>query len=199
MTQIFLDVETTGLNPVRDSIIQMSGLVRKDGQDVESFNWYLKPYKEGIITPALATKLRTTQEQAESFPDQSIAFCKFCDMLTRNGIDENNKAFICGYNTKFDVDFLNALFQYNQNFRMWYLFYTPVQDVMSVAAFALARIRPFMRNFKLTTVYETVFKESFFDAHDAMSDIKATIRLWDFLNEQLLPPIEVPEEKVKKT
>lgn len=187
MTQIFLDVETTGLNLVRDSIIQMSGLVRKDGVDIETFNWYLKPYKEGVITPALATKLRVTQEQAEAFPDQSIAFKEFNELLARCGIDENNKAFLCGYNTKFDADFLSALFQYNQNFRMWYLFYTPVQDVMSVSAFALARIRPYMKNFKLTTVYEIIFKEALPNAHDAMNDITATIRLWDFLNQQLLP------------
>lgn len=187
MTHIFLDVETTGLNPVRDSIIQMSGLVRKDGTDIETFNWYLKPYKEGVITPALATKLRLTQEQAESFPDQSIAFNAFNELLTRCGVNEDNKAFLCGYNTKFDADFLNALFQHNQNFRLWYLFFTPVQDVMSVAAFALARIRPYMRNFKLTTVYETVFKESLSNAHDAMSDINATVKLWDFFNQQLLP------------
>lgn len=187
MIQLFLDVETTGTNPVRDSIIQMAGLVRKDGVELETFNWYLKPYNEGKITPALATKLRVTQEQAEAFPDQSIAFCKLNDLLARCGIDEDNKAFLCGYNTKFDSDFLNALFQFNQNFRMWYLFYTPVQDVMSVAAFALAKIRPYMKNFKLTTVYETVFKESFPNAHDAMSDIKATVRLWDFLNNNLIP------------
>lgn len=190
MVQVFLDVETTGLNPVRDSIIQMSGLVRKDGVDIETFNWYLKPYNEGVITPLLATKLRVTQEQASLFPDQVLAFTAFNDMLKRCGVNEENKAFLCGYNTKFDADFLNALYQYNQNFRMWYLFYTPVQDVMAVTAFALARIRPFMRDFKLTTVYKTVFNEDFTNAHDAMNDIKATVKLWDFLNQQLLPPEE---------
>ena len=45
---------------------------------------------------------------------------------------------------------------------------------MQKAAFHLMGRRPFMKNFKLITVYEELMGKPMVDAHDALADIRAT-------------------------
>ena len=45
MTTLFVDVETTGVSVVRDSIIQISGIFVVDGEEKERFDFKVRPYK----------------------------------------------------------------------------------------------------------------------------------------------------------
>ena len=58
---------------------------------------------------------------------------------------------------------------------------------MYVAGFALSRIRPMMPNFKLGTVYKTLFNEDLDEAHNSMADIEGTMRIYEYLCKNLLP------------
>ena len=59
MITVFLDVETTGLEPSTCSIIQLSGLIR-DGEKEETFDFRIKPYRDEIITNNASLKILLT-------------------------------------------------------------------------------------------------------------------------------------------
>ena len=48
---LFIDVETTGVNPERNGIIQVSGCVQIENELLESFDYYVRPFPQDIIEP----------------------------------------------------------------------------------------------------------------------------------------------------
>ena len=58
---------------------------------------------------------------------------------------------------------------------------------MAILPFAVKNVRQHMPNFKLSTVYRTLFNEELEGAHDSMADIVGTIRIYDTLIEKYFP------------
>lgn len=201
MNIIFCDVETTGLDRKNDSIIQIAGIIRVDGENVEEFNWNMRPYKSNKIDPDATAKTGLTQEDIEQYPDQAEVFDKFISLLDKHGIGStwNSKALFCGYNSPFDAEFVRNWFEHNGNTKYGYRFTSPDFDVMRIALLYYAGVRSEFRNFKLSTVYRYTFGESFEDSHNAMADIKATERLFDFLCEKLLLPLMLKSDTEPET
>ena len=187
MKILFVDVETTGVSVVRDSIIQISSIFTEDGIEKERFDFRIKPYKEGRLTPFLEGLLGVTNSEIEKNMEHTEVYKKvkaLIDKYTNNG---KEKIFICAYNGQFDVNFISDWFQLNGEKFFFKYFYSPVIDVMYVAGFALSRIRPMMPNFKLGTVYKTLFNEDLDEAHNSMADIEGTMRIYEYLCKNLLP------------
>ena len=189
LIQLWIDTETTGTSEQRDSIVQLSCVVRINNKEVERHKWNLKPYKVNGMDPGAAAVNGITQEMADSFPDQSIAFTEFLEMMDRLELGPDNKAYFCGYNSNFDLQMVKQWFQHNRRFDLWSKITTPHMDVMQYASlpFILKGVRSHMKNFKLSTVYETLFNEPLEGAHDSMSDIDGTIRIYDTLIEKYFP------------
>ena len=189
MIQLWIDTETTGLDTYNDSIIQLACIVRVDNKETERHVWYMKPYRKNKVDPAAARAHGISQEQAESFPDQEIAFKEFNELLQKYKLNVEDKAYFCGYNSEFDLKMVIKWFEYNGRFNFMFHIYTPDFDVMRAIGivFGLKGIRPYLPNFKLTTVYEALFKEPFPDAHDALADIDATIKIWDVYVKKYFP------------
>lgn len=180
MKFIYIDVETTGLDPKVDSILQIAGIIKDENGEVP-FNFRIKPYKNLIVDSKVTELTGITQEEADSYPDQAIAFRKFKSLIAPKLSDMNNRYFIIGYNVEFDMDFLREWFTFNNDRSYKSLFYFPPIDVMQLAAIVLVGDRPYLRNFKLTTVYEHVLGHPFANAHNAFADIYATKELFDAL------------------
>lgn len=182
---LFIDTETTGMDPKLDSIIQLSGFLRINGKEVETFNWKIRPYHINPISLE-ATKVHgISNEEAQNFPGAGVAFKEFREMLEKYNIGGKNKVFIVGYNIQFDINMLYGLFDTFGGFNLWNYAYTPGVDVMQMALIPLSRFRDKMRNFKLEYIYNFLFNESF-KAHDAMADIRSTERIFDFVNDTFL-------------
>ena len=189
MIQLWIDTETTGTNEQRDSIVQLSCIVRVNNKEVERHKWDIKPYKINGMDPGAAAVNGITQEMCEAYPDQKIAFTEFIEMCDRLELGPDNKAYFCGYNSNFDLQMVKQWFQHNRRFDLWSKIYTPDMDVMRMAIlpFAVMKVREHMPNFKLSTVYETLFNESLEGAHDSMADIVGTLRIYDALIEKYFP------------
>ena len=189
MTQLWIDTETTGLDEYNDSIIQLACIVRIDGKEVEEHNWKIKPYRKNKIDSTIFRISGITQSMADEFPDQEIAFKEFNALLDKYNLGGDNKAYFCGYNSEFDLKMVIKWYEYNGEYNFMFRIYTPDWDVMRLLGpvFAINNIRQYMPNFKLTTVYKTLFNEEFPSAHDAMADIKATIRLNDVYTAKYFP------------
>ena len=188
---IFLDTETTGLDPKTCSIFQLSGIIKKDGQE-ETFDFRLRPYHDEKIAEQAYFKTGITDIELSTYPDQKEAYDAFMNLLEKYNIGTSfsEKAFIVGYNsTDFDMPFIRAWFEYNDNNRFGYYFWYPSLDVMHLAALYLVGERTNLKNFQLTTVYKYIFKEDFEDAHNSLADVMATKKLFGFLSNKMLTPL----------
>lgn len=194
MKLCFIDTETTGLKP-EASIHQISGIIIGDGIYKE-FNIKCKPFTNSKMEPGAIGKTGITDEIIETYQSQEDGLKEFISVLDECGIGKvgngkdgwANRAQFIGYNANFDMTKVREWFEFNHKMLSAYFFY-PYIDVMTLAGFYLIGKRPFMKDFKQITVYTELFNEPFEDAHDALADVKACKRIFDFLSNKLLAPM----------
>ena len=91
-----LDVETTGLSPVFDAIIELSAVRFRDGKEVDSFSQLVDP---GFELDDFITDLTgITDAMLQGMPSIEAALPRFLDFL---GDD-----LLVGHNVNFDVNFI---------------------------------------------------------------------------------------------
>lgn len=192
MKVCYVDVETTGVDPVKNGIIQLSGIIEIVGKSDEPFNFKVLPLpKDEIDEKALAVSGVSKSDLIE--PDYTPAPLikkQFLDLL-RKHVDKFNrhdKFLFIGYNARFDSDFIRQWLSKmgDKYYGSWFWF--PPIDVMNQAAVQLADKRSEMPNFKLMTVAKTLGIEIDEEKlHDAFYDIKVTRQLY----EKLILPAEI--------
>lgn len=180
MTLLFVDTETTGIDRIKDSIIQISGIIMNETEE-ETFDFRMAPYKSNDMDAGAEEKTGYTNEMIRTWPDQAYEFTKFINILDKyiNRYDWNSRAFIVGWNVGFDTDFIRGWFNFNNNNNFGRYFYSPNLDLMSYVGFHMAQNRKELKNFKLETVYEALMNRPMEGAHNAMSDIIATKQIFD--------------------
>nr|DAK81844.1 MAG TPA: DNA polymerase III subunit alpha [Caudoviricetes sp.] len=178
MKLLFFDLETTGTNPARHGIHQISGIVEVDGVEQERFDFKVRPNpKAEVLDEALAVG-GVTREQIEAYPAMEEVYGKLVALLARyvNKFDKNDKFFLVGYNNaSFDNQFLRGFFMQNGDnyFGSW--FWSNSLDVMVLASQYLLAERQLMPNFKLSTVASHLgIKIDDGKLHDAYYDIHLT-------------------------
>ncbi len=94
---VIVDIETTGLNPLYDSIIEISALKIKNGEIAGEFSSLINPCRK---IPYFITKLTgITNEMVKKGGKKEDVLKDFCAFL---GFDP-----IVGHNIKFDLSFIN--------------------------------------------------------------------------------------------
>ena len=185
MKLVFFDLETTGVNPGKNGIHQISGQIVIDGVVKELFDFHVQPNPKAIIEDEALKVAGVTREQVMAYPPMREVYNQFVGMLAKyvNKYDKKDKFFLVGYNNAaFDNQFLRGFFLQNGDnyFGSW--FWSNTLDVMVLASAYLVTRRPDMENFKLSTVAKTlgvnVNDESL---HDAMYDIELTKAVFDIV------------------
>lgn len=178
MKLLFFDLETTGTNPARHGIHQISGMIEIDGVEQERFDFKVRPNpKAEVLDEALAVG-GVTREQIEAYPPMEEVYRDFVSMLGRyvNKFNKTDKFFLVGYNNAaFDNQFLRGFFLQNGDnyFGSW--FWSNSIDVMVLASQYLMGERHLMTNFKLSTVAAQLGVSVSEDKlHDALYDIYLT-------------------------
>lgn len=165
---VCIDVETTGLDPKNDYIIQLAA-VKIDGSTLELMDrkqYFIKPQHKYIIDPKAEATHHITKETLEnlgvslkSIAKEFLEFIDNCDYLSYNG-------------NQFDYKFL-----YKDFALAGYEF--PIEDRKFYDSYAMeCRFSP--RN--LSSVYKKYMGVDMQGAHDAASDVLATV---DIFREQL--------------
>lgn len=179
------DVETTGINPVRNDITQLSGMIEIGGKKEYEFNFRCQPLDwEAVDAQALEVtgigleELKTYPKPAQVYRDLLSVLGKYCDKF-----DRNDKFYIVGYNVRFDVDFLYNFFKKNNDkyFGSW--FNWKLIDPLPILHWMEYRGKIKLENYKLGTVCEHYGIE--IEAHDAMSDIIATRKLLSTIESEI--------------
>ena len=178
MKIIYIDTETTGLNPKTCAIIQLSGVIAVDGKQ-EEFDFHLKPHDYAEINTEIIERYGHPIQDIYKYPTQDVVYKQFQELLSKyvNKFDKIDKFYFVGYNSSFDMDFMREWFARNGDsyFGSWFWF--PSIDVMALAALFLVGKRHLLANMKLSTVYEYLFNEPLVNAHDSFADIQATRRV----------------------
>ena len=180
MKILFIDTETTGLSFQKSGLTQLSGIVRIDKKDVETFNFFIKPFKGAEINQkALEVQGRTVEDfEEEKYTSEEKAYFYFKKVLEKyvNKYDKNDKFVVAGYNVKFDVDMLQAFFKrQNDNYLFSYIDYQTLDPLPCIKLLQLCGILPELENNKLETWCKYFGIE--FEAHDSLEDICATKEL----------------------
>lgn len=163
MNLCYLDCETTGLDPAINAIVQVAGIVEIHGNVCEEFNIKMRPESWHKVEQKALDINGITHAQLASFGSQEEGRNLLKELLKPYG-----KLTLCGYNVGFDKGFVQAWL--GQSFRFFFE-YKPV-DVYSLAYLFAETFGWPVANHKLATICQHLTIP--IEAHDALSDIKAT-------------------------
>ena len=155
-----VDIETTGLSPANDSIIEIGAIMYENGEAVDSFASLLQPKVNEMgdyVSPFITNLTGITNEMLDDAPPAQQVLTEFFDFL--------GDSIIVGYNVNFDVNFLydgiyNHLGEYLTN---------DFIDIMRLAK-KLYPDMPHHRLGDMTNRFGIINKS----AHRALSDVEAT-------------------------
>lgn len=100
---IAFDVETTGLYPDTDRIVELGAVVFEDGIPTETFSTLLNPHVP--ISPAASRVNHITNDMLQKAPSEEEAMQVFVDFV--GDALEAETAFVA-HNARFDMGFLSA-------------------------------------------------------------------------------------------
>lgn len=112
LNAIFIDVETGGLDPKRDSLLSLGAVYIENGNPVDEREWLVRPEdKNKTVASWLALEINKIEigkhlEEAEPYISAALSF-----MLKRFVYYPlNKKPFLGGHNIQFDKSFLQEQF-----------------------------------------------------------------------------------------
>lgn len=114
-----IDIETTGLSPEYDSIIEVSGIKFENGVEKCRYSSLLKPdstYEDGTYIDEFIEDLTgITNEMLASAPDTKLVLQEFLHFL--------DNSILVGHNVNFDINFLYDNFEHylGENFQNNYI------------------------------------------------------------------------------
>lgn len=182
---LFYDLETTGTNPGRNGIHQISGEIVIDGKSLETFDFKVQPNPKAQIEDAALAVGGVTREQIMAYPPMGQVYTQLVTMLAKyvNKYDKTDKFHLVGYNNRgFDDNFFRGFFLQNGDnyFGSW--FWADSIDVLVLASTFLADRRAELPNFKLATVADFLgIDTTAGKLHDASFDIYVTKAVFDFI------------------
>ena len=136
---LFIDVETTGTDPMRHGLTQISGCVQIGDEVVESFDYYVRPYPQDVIEDAALDVTGIDRRQllapdhpdfmavpGQDFEDPHFIYAGLVVMLGKyvNKYDKSDKFHFVGYNAhSFDMPFMRRFWEKNSDkfFGSWFL------------------------------------------------------------------------------
>ncbi len=160
---LFLDIETTGLNPDSAELIELSAVRTplSAGKETAVFDSLVKP--DGEIPPFVQKLTGISPDMVLNAPVFDDVHEEFKSFLEPDDI-------ICGHNIMFDVGFLNA---------KGYDLKNPTLDTFSLCQFVL----PNELSYSLEILSEK-YQIHHDDAHRALADVRANLDLYKILLEK---------------
>ena len=196
---LWVDLETTGTNPLRHGIIQLAALVEIDNEIIEEVDLRMRPMTKHEVDAEALEVNGVTEAQINEWPAQSDQYAAFEALLERyvNRYEKLDKFVLAGYNINaFDELFLRQMFldnaktreerKYGGYFGSW--FFWPKRDVQTYVAEHIVEHTMRLKNYKLETVCAQFGIQ--ISPHDALSDIHATRQLYRVLRYSLNPTFD---------
>lgn len=164
-TYVSVDIETTGLSPQRDNIIELGAVKIVNGKPTEQFSQLVYP---GMPIPVRITQLTgITDADVQGQPDLRAVLPAFTAFIGKNPI--------IGHNLGFDLGFVNAALASAG---------TKPLDNQTVDTLPLARqAYPSLPNHKLETIIQALGIADK-EAHRASDDALHTAQVYEIIRKQ---------------
>lgn len=161
----FLDIETTGLNPKSDEIIEIAILV---ANEVEMKSTWSALIQTEVTVPAMITELTgiTSEMLHNGNMDINSALKHLAEII-------KDRTVVC-YNKKFDINFIEIAYKEND-------LNCPIGKVVDVLSLARKRVRD-IQNYKLGSLAE-YFEITYENRHRALADCEILYEVFLKLNE----------------
>ena len=175
---LWVDIETSGLDPIVNGIVQIAGAIVIDGFTVKTFNYPCRLLSGDKLTKKSTEVHGYTMDDIRKFPPAHDQFITIVKMLREyvDPADTLDKFTMYGYNAVFDYTFLRNWWDKNDSpYFGSYVWFPPI-DVMNKAAEELQGVdRTTIRSFKLRTVAKYLgLPIDTKRLHDAQYDIEMT-------------------------
>ena len=162
---VVFDIETTGLAPIDDAIIEIGAVLIKDGHELARFETFVNP---GRAIPSKITAITgITDADVQNAPPQSDAVKSFLDFAGGRPL--------VAHNASFDIGFIyESCNKHDIPFIPYYI------DTLAIARILL----PKLKNHKLDTLAKRLGYTDF-EHHRAAGDAAATAHIFSTLLDML--------------
>lgn len=178
MKLLYVDVETTGLDPVLNGIIQISGIVEIDGDVKEEFDFKCRPFEGDIIDYSALAINKMKINEVRELADPKEVYGYLVSLFGRyvDKYDRSDKFYAVGQNVGFDLDFLKAWFvKMGDKYFGSYIHYHKV-DLIAITTVMRIAGKISLDNMKLETLMRVL---NFGDqTHDALDDVRACRKIF---------------------
>ena len=161
---VLVDIETTGLSPRTDEIIEIGAIKVKENKIIDTYNTLIKIDRN--LNPFITKLTGITDKMLETGKERDKALEEFVD-FTGNEI-------IMGHNVNFDINFI-----YDKC--LSYLDYYLSNDFVDTMRIA-KHILPDIQNYKLGTL-ANYFGVDYRSAHRGLKDVEITYEVYNKLKD----------------
>ncbi len=192
MKILFIDLETTGIDPRKNGVVQIAGVIEIDGKVADEFEFKCGVYPDQILDAKALQVIGKTAQEIAAYPAPGLAYKGLLEVFDKHidRYNKNDKFMMVGQNPHFDYEFLTEFFRRNGNA----FFYAYVQfhliDLIAITALFRSAGKIDVPNMKLPTM--TAYFGIEHKAHDAKEDINATRELYH-LYADLIKQIVMPQ------
>jgi DNA polymerase III epsilon subunit-like protein len=180
MTTLWCDTETTGIDPAHSGAFEIAFLVYRGAEMLDEKLYHLNPLNDEVLWNEEAFKVNgVSKETIRSYPPLEQIVPEIANFLEKYAPPE--KMVFAGYCSGFDYGHLESLLFRGGGFFINIYCNGKMIDVHELVKKACEQgVLPETRDRKLTTMTKAlgIMHE---DAHTALSDIKATRRLYETL------------------
>ena len=159
---VLVDIETTGLSPIQDDIIEIGAIKVVNNKMVDTYNQLIKIDRQ--LSPFITNLTGITNEMLKTGKVPIDVFTEFVNFAGSN--------VIIGHNVNFDLGFLN-------NKCKKYLDYDLNNDYVDTM-FLARKLVPNSLNYKLGTLAK-LFNISYEGAHRGLKDVEITYEVYNCL------------------
>lgn len=185
---LYIDVETTGISPIFNGIIELAVIIEIDGKIVESHHWKIKPFETDRIDPSALEIVGVTIDEIKTYEDPNKIYWKLIKILEKYvdkfDKDKSKKFFPVGYNVQFDLDFLKEFFVKNGDKFIGSWFNWKKLDVLQIFYWMHYKNEIALENYKLDVVCQHYNIE--LQAHNALNNIVATRLLFKKIEDSIM-------------
>lgn len=161
-----VDIETTGLSPQTNEIIELSAIKVREGKAVENFTTLVKP--QGYINSYITNLTGITNEMVKNAPSIESVLSAFCEFIADDCI--------MGHNVNFDLRFI----KYNVQKHLSKDLLNESVDTVKVAR----KFCPKLQSYKLANLANH-FDIDAQGHHRALKDCEMTLNLYNKIIESL--------------
>lgn len=187
LKQLFIGTKTSGLDPDRNAIIEIGGIIRVEDEPSHQFTFYAQPFPDDTVEEAALKVNGYTYNDIAEFPLPKEAHAEFTQLLSKyvDKCDKRDKFFMYGWNVDFDDRFMRAFFRkcgdkYYSSYILW-----PSVNIASLVTLFLREKYFDISGFHLHTVcaYFGIEVDEV-RRHTALYDALLTMEVYDRINQQ---------------